>query len=257
MIRDEVRRAQERGGRFGEHRHPELREEPAEALRRQPEGIPAERRDLTGERGQDRADEGGVERHRLALEARLRSPPGVRIRGVRDQRHVELDVELDGAGRAAPGESLAHAQPHCGGRDVRGERRGIRAGGEVEALAHVAEYERLVVDRLVGAGRAEAGRPVGGEGEQREAAVGRLEHGGVEVGDGAAGGRHHGDRPVGPGGPPALGDAEGEEAGLALIDAHPDVEEPGGGRLGDGVGERGGPRTRGDDDVAHPGGEQG
>ena len=76
---------------------------------------------------------------------------------------------------------------------------------------------------LVGADPAQLVGPVGAQHDERHPRVRRLEHGGVQVGDGGSGCRddHHGrarlDR-----------EAEREESGRALVDAHVQPQQPGG-----------------------------
>jgi hypothetical protein len=82
-----------------------------------------------------------------------------------------------------------------------------------------------LVDGLVGARADQLRGPVGGQGEQRHAGVGRLQHRGVQVRRGRAGGRADRHRPAGPQREP-----EGQEPGGALVDPH--VQAQPAGRVG-------------------------
>ena len=77
-----------------------------------------------------------------------------------------------------------------------------------------------LVGRLVGAGAAQPCRSVGGDRKQADTGVLRLEHGGVQIGDGCAGRRDDGD-----GFARCLGQAEREEPGLTLVDPYVEANE--------------------------------
>ena len=95
------------------------------------------------------------------------------------------------------------------------------AGTEVDVRDQRPEDPDLV-GGLVRAGAAEPGGPVGGHGQQPDAGVRGLEHRRVQVGDRRA-------RGADDGGPAAdLREAEGEEAGRALVDAGVQPDQPGG-----------------------------
>ena len=98
-------------------------------------------------------------------------------------------------------------------RSLTHDHRGQVVGGDhVERGCRLAEEAHLV-GGLVGTGAPHRRRPVGGDHDQRYAGVGGLQHGRVEVRGGCA------RRAEDDGGPvAALGQAEREEAGGALVD---------------------------------------
>jgi hypothetical protein len=130
-------------------------------------------------------------------------------RPVVDQRLTQREVQVDGAGAAvdgaperAAGELPQPAQP-------------LRRGGvrvDLEEPLGGGAVELDLVDRLPGAELAELWRAVGGEDEQRHARLARLDDGGRVVGRGGPRGAGQRRRHAG-----GLRDAEGEEAGAALV----------------------------------------
>ena len=88
-------------------------------------------------------------------------------------------------------------------------------GGDVDVVPHRPAEEADLVGGLGGTGAPELVRAVGGQQDQRDARVVRLEDGGVQVRDGGARGGDDGDR-----GDRirALGQAEREEARRPLVD---------------------------------------
>ena len=110
---------------------------------------------------------------------------------------------------------------------------------------------RLIVDRLVRPGPAQPGGPVGGQRQQRQVPVRGLEHGRVEVGHGRSrsgddrDGRSRAARAQAPGQP------EGEEPGVALVDAHMRADQPRLGQRRQGVDQGGGAGPGGDDHIRH------
>ena len=123
---------------------------------------------------------------------RPRAPPGGCVVGAAGQRPV---VDR----RVAPGLVGAHLDEPFGRASVQPQ----------------------LVDRLSRSDRAQLGRAVGGQHDQRHAGLPRLDHGGVKVGRGAAGGAGYGDRPAA-----RLGHPQRGETGAALVD-HRDRLEPG------------------------------
>jgi hypothetical protein len=80
---------------------------------------------------------------------------------------------------------------------------------------HRTPVEVDLVDRLVGPGPAQLGRPVGGQDDQRDGGVVGLDDRRVHVDRGRPRRRHHRDVPAG-----GLRQAERQEAAGALVDAH-------------------------------------
>ena len=131
------------------------------------------------------------------------------------QRLAERQVEVH-----RPGRRTAARRPTARGRQRRASAapapgRSVGHSGVVEPAHRVAE-ELHLVDGLPRAGVAQLGRAVGGAHDQRDAAVVRLEHRGVEVrGRGARRAQHdHGTARS-----PAAS-AEGEERRRALVEVH-------------------------------------
>src|SRR4051812_1595994 len=89
-----------------------------------------------------------------------------------------------------------------------------------EPLGERAEDLELV-DRLPGAGVAQLGRPVGGQHDERHAGLMRLDHAGQQVGQRAPGRARDRDRRA-----RGLGQAQGEEAGRALVDHRVRLDAP-------------------------------
>ena len=204
--RPQRRRPRRRGG-LGDDRHrptPHLgrRAVPGDDERRR-RGVERQRRGaaLDGADGGPRAAAG---------------PAGGRVAAaVGHQRLGEGQVEVHRAGRPA-------ARPGRGGHRPADERpplrvlggrvdRDRRAGGE----PHRAPEEARLADGLVGPGADQLRGPVGGQGEQRHAGVGRLQHRGVQVRRGRAGRRADRHRAAGPQREP-----EGQEPARALVDPH-------------------------------------
>ncbi len=139
----------------------------------------------------------------------------------------------------------AQVPPRCDARP--GDHRAPRAvlpratlgRGELVRPADRRTEEAALVGGLVGAGATQLVGAVGGEHQQRHPGMAGLEHGRVQVGDGGARRRDHRHRPPG-----QLGQAEGEEAGRALV--HADVQPQPPGRVGllQRVGQRRRPRPR-------------
>jgi 2-succinyl-6-hydroxy-2,4-cyclohexadiene-1-carboxylate synthase len=152
---------------------------------------------------------------------------------------------------------MDHSRPAAGGGRERpaGERaevdRGLRARVVVadldEPLGGRAEDPQLI-DRLAGADVSQLGRSVGAQHEQWDPRLARLDHGGEEVG---------GRRPRGGGdchGTPArLGQAEGEEAGRALVEYRPRPQPP---LAGERQRQRGVARAGAGDRVRQPAADQ-
>ena len=113
--------------------------------------------------------------------------------------------------------------------------------------AHRAAVQLDLVDRLVGAGAGELGRPVGGQHQQRDRRLVGLDHGRVEVGRRRPGGAQHRHRP-----PAGLGQAEGGERRGPLVD--PDVQPQPAAllQLDQGHGQRGAARSGRQDGLAQP-----
>ncbi len=132
---------------------------------------------------------------------------------VRHQGFPERDVEVDGAAPPLPVGGVP--RPADLAAPV-----GVLAGpvfghGEFVEVPHRAAVEGVLVDHLVRPGRAQLGRPVGGEHDQRHPGPVGLQHRRVQIRRGGARRAHHGHRTAGAG-----GDPEGEEGSPAFVDAH-------------------------------------
>ena len=141
---------------------------------------------------------------------------GVERLGLRGERLAQREVEMHRAGAAAGGGRVGPA----GERAVvdGGLATGLVGAHLDEPLGRVA-VELELVDRLAGADLAQLGRAVGGQHDQRNARLPRLDHGRMEVGRGGA--RGAGDRHRTPG---RLGHSEREEARAALVEDGHGVE---------------------------------
>ena len=117
--------------------------------------------------------------------------------------------------------------------------------------AHVPGEQAGLVGGLVSAGVPRGARSVGGHRHQRDVAVERLQDGRVQVRGGRPGRGHHRDRSF-----RGLGQAEGEEPGGPLVDAHVEPEQPDLVGLQQLVRQRCAPRSRRQHDLLHPGPEQ-
>ena len=116
---------------------------------------------------------------------------------------------------------------------------------DVDKPAHGVAIELDLVDGLVGPGLAKLRRAIGGEDQQRNVGVVRLDHGRVEVGRRRPGGADHRGRP-----PAGLADSEGGESRRALVDEDVDPDR---GVVGQRQRERRGTGARGE---AHVGQER-
>ncbi|GMA22815.1 hypothetical protein GCM10025864_05740 [Luteimicrobium album] len=160
---------------------------------------------------------------------------------------------MDRAGPAGP-------RPPGGGDRARGEvvevaQLGREPGGgrHVDREPGRSREDPDLVGGLVGARAAQLVGAVGGEEQQGDARVVRLEDGRVEVRDRRARRRHDRDRFGHPSAQRApAGEAEREEPGVALVDADVQVEAPGVGEGARRVRERGTAGAGGDDDVPQP-----
>ncbi|CAM3899424.1 hypothetical protein NOGI109294_17900 [Nocardiopsis gilva] len=152
-------------------------------------------------------------------------------RPIRDERVAEGQVEVDRPGTLRVGRGPRTA----GQRSPVGDHARQPLGrADLGEQAHGRSEELDLVDGLVGAGAAQLGWTVGGEHEQRHAALVGLQYRRVEVGRRCARGAHQGD-----GAPRGACQTEREEGRRALVDADVDPD-PG---VGD-QGEREGRRTR-------------
>src|SRR5690606_8660770 len=149
-------------------------------------------------------------------------PPRGRVPGLpgraRDERVTEGDVEVDGArvAGAGAGRGGERTDDHLAGGG-----RG-RVGGQVRLPARRGGEDADLLGGLAGAGAAQLVGAVGAEDDEGDAAVRGLEDGRVEVGDGRAGGRDDGG-----GHAVGAGQAEGDEPGHPLVDAHVQAQPPG------------------------------
>ena len=159
----------------------------------------------------------------------------------RDQRVAEGKVELHRPGRGVLEGAGGGAE---GGLD--GAPR-VAAGGHVDGEADMLAKEVQLHGGLVGAGPAQFLGPVGGDDHERHRGVVGLHDGRQEIADGGPGGGEDGGGRAG-----GQGQAEGGEAGVALVDPDQQLHPSGGVGLGQGVGHRRGARTGGHHDVAHP-----
>ena len=181
--------------------------------------------------------------------------------GRRDQRGVELDVDLDRSGRLGAGPTDrthrgAHRSGHHPADNVR-----VLAGGDIDTGTDIAEHLRLVIDGLVGAGPSEPGGTVRGQGDERQVPVRGLEDSGMEVGHRRPRRRHerHGgtDSPgLRTAHPQTPRKTEREEPGVALIEADVRADDPRLGEGGERVDERCGPGPGGEDDLPDSGCDQ-
>ena len=142
-----------------------------------------------------------------------RRGPGVRQ--ARHQRIPQRQVQVHRPGKAPvrPGRRrprVAGQRPPVGIHP----RAGLRHPGLGEPADRPA-VEFQLVNGLVGAGAAQLGRPVGGQHQQRDAGLVRLDHRGVEVGRRRPRGADHRDRP-----PAGLGQPQGQERRRPLINPH-------------------------------------
>lgn len=110
------------------------------------------------------------------------------------------------------------------------DRLGGVAGGDVKAGTDIAEHLRLVVDGLVGSSSAQPSGTIRGQRQQRQVPVRCLEDGGMEIGHGRTGRRHDRHGGLTAARTQTAGQAEGEESGITLVDAHMRADEP---RLGE------------------------
>jgi hypothetical protein len=230
-MRAVVRAAAQLRGRLGEDRHPggasesdewlaQRRVELATGDDRTGSGALDVTRDLVE---QEVGRRGVVRRHRgqRTLAATLQRPRlGRGHRPLDRQRRQRLapgEVEVDRPGPRLPSRGRDRA---AGGRAVVEQAAVVGVvRPDLAEPAHRRAVELDLVDRLAGADRAQLGRPVGGQQDQRDRRQVGLADGGVEVGSRGAGraeDRHR--RPA------RLGRAEREERRGALVDdhAHPD-----------------------------------
>ena len=131
-------------------------------------------------------------------------------RPVGHERLAQREVQVHGAGPAADG------CPERAARELAQPAQPLRRGGvrvDLEEPLGRAAVELDLVDRLPGAEVAQLGRPVGGEHDQRDARLVRLDHGRDVVGRRGAGRAGQRRRHAG-----RLRDPEREEAGAALVE---------------------------------------
>ena len=145
---------------------------------------------------------------------------------------------------------MRRTAPNCRLDYGRSRRSGV-TGDHVDA-DHVRTEQTWLVGRLVGSGAAQRSRAVGGEHDEGLPDVVRLEHGRVKIGDGRARRRQHGNRAM-----RSLGQAQGEEAGRALVDPHVQPQPPCLVGSVQSEGERCGPRAGGEHDLPDAGPQQG
>ena len=139
------------------------------------------------------------------------APAGGRRAGVfRDQRLAQRPVQVHGSGALAARERARAAGQRADPGDPLGRRLVV---ADLEEPAHGVAVELDLVDRLPGADLAQLRRAVGGQHDQRDPRLARLDHGRGEVGRGGPRGAGERDRPPG-----RLRDAQGEEAARALVD---------------------------------------
>ena len=141
------------------------------------------------------------------------------------------------------GTPIASAQAWAARRGHRCRRSRSRHRPLVEPADGVAVQLHLV-DGLRGTDVAQPVGAVGGQHQQRHPRQVRLDHGRVVLGGGGPGRTHQGDRAT-----RRLGDPQGEETGAPLVD-HAPVGDPGVG--GEGGGQRGVARPRGDHRIGDP-----
>ena len=156
---------------------------------------------------------------------------------VRQQRVVELDVEVDRAPVVVLPEEVEQL--------VEVGRRDVERGRE-----HAEDPD--LVGGLVGTGAPQPRGAISGDHDQRHPGVGRLDHRRQEVGDGGAGGADHCGRATAD-----LGQTQREEAGRALVDAGVQSQRAGLRRVVQREGERCVARSGGEDHLAHGGTAQG
>src|SRR5579875_372860 len=156
----------------------------------------------------------GPARRRPALLRRpIRAAAGQRR--IRHERLTQRQVEVDGPRGAA--RRARRARPRRAGEGPpvgHHPRTPLRHAGLAEP-PHRAAVQLDLVDRLVGPGAAQFGRPVGGEHEERHAGLPGLDHRRVKAGRRRARRAGHGHRAAG--GP---GKAEREKRRGTLVDTH-------------------------------------
>ncbi|SQC36736.1 Uncharacterised protein [Rothia kristinae] len=196
----------------------------------------------------------------LGLEAGHAVGPGAQDLAhapVRVQGLVEGAVDLHGAARPQGGLGPVLGVATGQGGEGVGESGGLRAGGllgvvgEVHADPHVGAEDAGLVRGLVGAGAAQPRGPVRAEHGQGDLGVVGFHDGRQQLPDRGAGGGHHRRRRAG-----GLGQAQGGEAGGALVDAHVHLQRPGVGGGRQRVGQGRGPGAGGDHRVPHPRADQ-
>jgi hypothetical protein len=134
---------------------------------------------------------------------------------LRDERFVERAVHVNGPGRRAD-RGRDRSDPGVVPRAHIGR---VRRHGRLEVGARVPPVEVGLVDRLVGAGPAEARRTVGGEHDDRRPRLGRLDDGREVLGGGRAARARERGRGAG-----RLRDAQREERRRALVQVHMDPD---------------------------------
>ena len=168
------------------------------------------------------------------------------VAGRGNQRVAEGQVELH-----RPGRGVLEGPGGGAERGLDGAPRvaaGGHVGGETDMLTEQVQLHR----GLVGAGPAEFLGAVGRDHHERDGGVVGLHHGRQEIPDGGPGGGEHGR-----GRTRGEGQAQGGEAGVALVDPDQQLDPSGGVGLGQGVGHRRGARARRHHHVAHPLEQQG
>ncbi len=181
-----------------------------------------------------------VERHRRGVRPRLPVWPAerklirIRIR-IGHKGFAQRDVELHrpGIGGAGPGGRRQHP---AGGRAPLGVEHlkplGARLGqAGADRRAHLGAEVTQLLHGLVGPGAQHLVGPVGAQHDQRDPGVVGLDDGRTQVGHRGTGRHRDRDRPTA-----ARGQADGQEAGGALVDPH--VEPQPARPVGVGQGER-------------------
>ena len=231
------------GGRFGQQRQPvragERLGDRAGVVPCQHHGAPLRQpgrggREIEGQRAAGRA---------VHAAAGLGRQP---VAGRGNERVAEGQVELHRPGRGVLEGAGGGAERGLDGAPRVGA--GGHVGGETDMLTEQVQLHR----GLVGAGPAEFLGAVGRDHHERDGGVVGLHHRRQEIADGGPGGGEHGR-----GRTRGEGQAQGGEAGVALIDPDQQLDPSGGVGLGQGVGHRRGARARRHHHVAHPLEQQG
>ena len=175
----------------------------------------ADRGPLTARRSRDRA-RARASRRRDRLGRRRGSPSS----GSRKAR-----LRCTGPGRPPPVPPTASARRPGTASDRQDAAEAAAGTPGADGPAHRGPEQAVLFDGLGGADAMELGRPVGGDGEQRHAGLVGLDHRRVQLdGRGPAGG-HDRRRPAG-----RQTQAEGDEAGRALVEHHVDPDPAVGGQ---------------------------